>query len=414
MRIAIVGAGISGLVCAHLLAPEYEIVVFEASERVGGHTHTVRYELEGRHYAIDTGFIVFNDWTYPNFRRLLARLGVASQATGMSFGVRDDRNGLEYRASGPNTFFAQRRNLFRPEHYRLIFDIFRLGRRARRILREEPESTLLGEYLAREGYSRSFVDHFILPIAAAIWSAETRVVSELPLHFFLRFFMNHGILNGYDQPTWLVVRGGSAVYVEALMRSFRDRIRVGSPVDRVRRDSGGVEIETRGQPAERFDRVIFACHSDQALASLENPSSAEREILGAIRYRENHAVLHTDEAVLPRSRRAWAAWNYHVSQRDGPVAVTYNMNLLQRISAPVTFCVTLNKTDGIDPKRVLARIRFEHPVFSQSAVWAQRRRTEIDGQNRTHFAGAYWGYGFHEDGVVSALAVARAFDRWLR
>jgi predicted NAD/FAD-binding protein len=333
----------------------------------------------------------------------------------MSFGFSDERTGFEYRASGPNTFFAQRKNLFRAGHYRMIVEILKLGRNAEKILREEPESTRLGDYLERERYSRAFVEHFVVPMASAIWSAEARVVSELPLSFFLRFFANHGMLNAFDQPTWRVVRGGSDVYVDALTRRFPGRIRIATPIARIRRQPGCVEVTPRSAPRERFDRVILACHADQALALLADPSEREREILGAIGYRENIAVLHTDERLLPRTRRAWAAWNYHApADRGGPVAVTYNMNLLQGLSAPVTFCVTLNRPDAMEPNRVLFRIPFHHPVFSHGAARAQRRRSEIDGHNRTHYAGAYWGYGFHEDGVVSALSVARAFGAWLR
>jgi predicted NAD/FAD-binding protein len=410
-----VGAGISGLVAAYLLAPENDVVLFEASDRIGGHTHTERFELDGRRYAIDMGFIVFNDWTYPHFSRLLDRLGVSSQPTRMTFGFSDERTGLEYCASNPNTLFAQRRNLVRPSHYRMIAEIFRLGRSAEKILREEPETTTLGEYLEQNHYSKSFIEQFVKPMASAIWSADTRVVADFSLPFFLRFFMNHGMLNAFDQPTWRVVKGGSDVYVDALVRGFRDRIRLSTPVTRIRRLPDRVEVEAHATPAERFDRVIFACHSDQALGLLADPTPAEREILGAIHYQPNLAVLHTDERVLPRSRRAWAAWNYHALARgDGPVAVTYNMNRLQGISAPVTFCVTLNRPDAMEPSRVLRRIPFHHPVFSRIATAAQKRHGEIDGQNRTHYAGAYWGYGFHEDGVVSALRVARAFGAWLR
>ena len=356
---------------------------------------------------MDTGFIVFNDWTYPNFIDLLEQLGVASQPTLMSFSVRCERTGLEYNGENLNTLFAQRRNLFRPSFHRMIRDILRFNRAAPALLDEERDLSL--EAWLREGnYSREFSEHYILPMAAAIWSAEPGLMGAMPARFFVRFFKNHGLLSVSDRPQWRVIRGGSRAYVEALTAPFRDRIRLKCPVEWVRRHPTHVQVKPWGGPAERFDAVIIATHSDQALRLLADPTPREREILGAIPYQENEAVLHTDTRLLPHRKLAWAAWNYHLpAQPRERVAVTYNMNILQSLDAPETFCVTLNDSDAIDPARILYRTTYHHPVFTEAGVRAQARRDEISGVNRTWYCGAYWSYGFHEDGVNSGLAVAR-------
>jgi predicted NAD/FAD-binding protein len=409
MKLAIVGAGISGLTVAHLLSETHEVTVFEAADWIGGHTHTVDVEEDGKTLHIDTGFIVFNDWTYPNFVRLLEKLGVESLATRMSFGVKDEVTGLEYAATTPRGFFAQRRNVLSPAHYRMLLEILRFRRAAADIIAENPD-TSLGEYLARARYSRRFVDGFVVPMGAAIWSAPWNDLLDFPLVFFVRFLRNHGMLNAFEQPTWRVVKGGSRVYVEALTRSFRDRIRLSTPVVSVRRHEDHVSVRTAHAEPERFDHVVIACHSGQALSVLSDATRAEREILGAIRYQPNQAVLHTDDTLLPRRQHARAAWNYHrLARRDRPVAVSYNMNLLQHLEAKHTYIVTLGRAGEIEPSRVLRRIDWEHPLFSREAVVAQAGFDRISGIDRTHYAGAYWRNGFHEDGVVSALRVARRF-----
>lgn len=409
MRLAIVGAGISGLTVAYLLAKEHEITVFEAADYAGGHTRTVEVEEDGRTLAIDTGFIVFNDWTYPNFQRLLEKLDVESRPTRMSFGVKDEVTGLEYAATTPRGFFAQRRNLLSPAHYRMLLEILRLRRAAPDIL-DRDENVSLGEYLERERYGQRFVDGFIVPMGAAIWSAPWNDLLEFPLAFFVRFLRNHGMLNAFAQPTWRVVKGGSRTYVEALTRSFRDRIRLRTSVVSVERHPDHVRIRAEHGEPERFDHVVLACHSGQALSVLSDANPAEREILGAIRYQRNQAILHTDHTLLPRRKDAWAAWNYHrLARVDRPVAVSYNMNLLQHLPARRTYIVTLGRSGEIEPKAVLRRIDWEHPLFSREAVMAQSGFDRISGIARTHFVGAYWRNGFHEDGVVSALRVASRF-----
>ena len=407
MNIAIIGAGISGLTAAWELHHDHTLTIFEANDYIGGHTHTVEVEVQGQRYAVDTGFIVFNDWTYPNFIALLEQLGVTAQPTLMSFSVRCERTGLEYNGENLNTLFAQRRNLFRPSFHRMIRDILRFNRTAPALLNESRDLSL-EDYLREGRYSQEFIDHYILPMAAAIWSAESAVMGQMPMRFFVRFFKNHGLLSVTDRPQWRVIEGGSHRYVERLIAPFRDRIRRSCPVEWIRRQPNLVEIKPWGGPVERFDHVIIATHSDQALRLLADPTPQEREILGALPYQENDVVLHTDIRLLPRQRRAWAAWNSHLpAQPRERVAVTYNMNILQGLSAPETFCVTLNQNEAIDPARILYRTTYHHPVFTANGVRVQARRDQISGVNRTGYCGAYWSYGFHEDGVNSGLAAAR-------
>jgi predicted NAD/FAD-binding protein len=361
----------------------------------------VDVELDGVVWPVDTGFIVYNERTYPAFTRLLADLGVATQPSTMSFSVRSERTGLEYNGTSLNGLFAQRRNALSPSFYGMIADILRFNRRAPRILENGHADLPLGDYLSAEGYGRRFVADYLTPMGSAVWSLPRARLLDVPTGFFVRFFLNHGFLSVNDRPQWRVVRGGSQRYVAALTHSFRDRIRANHAVRSVRRHADHVEVD-----GESFDQVVLACHSDQALGVLADPSPAEREILGALPYQANDAVLHTDVSVLPRRRLAWAAWNYLLrGDDDAPATVTYDMNILQTLAAPATFCVTLNDRDTVDPARVIQRLRYHHPVYTVAGVAAQARRAEICGVNRTHYCGAYWGYGFHEDGVKSALVV---------
>lgn len=411
MKIAILGAGITGNVAAYELCRDHEITVFEANDYIGGHTHTHDLEWNGRAYAVDSGFIVFNYRTYPEFTRLLGQLGVDVRPSRMSFSVKCERTGLEYSGAGIDALFAQRRNLVRAGFWRMLRDILRFNREAPRLLHDTSDLSL-GDFLAANGYSTEFREHYLIPMAAAIWSADPDEMYRFPARFVLRFFDNHGLLTVADQPQWQVISGGSREYVRRLTRPFADRIRIGAPVEAVIRHPHGVQVKVRGQAPERFDHVFIATHSNQALGMLADASPLEREILGAIRYQPNEAVLHTDAAILPRRRSAWAAWNYHVlPEHRGRVAVTYNMNILQGLDAPVQFCVTLNNSAAIDPARVIRTMTYEHPVFSPQAVAAQQRHDEISGVNRTWYCGAYWGNGFHEDGVVSALRAVGQFRR---
>jgi predicted NAD/FAD-binding protein len=409
VKLAIVGAGISGLTAAWRLAPEHEIAVFEATDHAGGHAHTARVRLGQRELDVDTGFIVYNEQTYPSFTRMLAELGVATQPTDMSFSVRCEATGLEYGGHSLAALFAQPRNLLRPGFLRMLRDVPRFWRDARRLLETEDEKVTLGEFAGGRGYSREFVEWHLLPMGGAIWSTDCEAMREFPALAFARFFANHGLLQLRDRPEWRTVAGGSRCYVEKLVAGFRGRIHLRTPVRAIRRDANGVDLfGTRGSLG-RFDRVVIAAHADQALRMLADPTDPELRVLGAIRYAPNEAVLHTDASLLPRRRAARASWNHHLLPgRRGQAAVTYDLSRLQRLDAPEPLLVTLNRTQDIDPSRVLRRILYHHPQFDGAALRAQRLRGAIDGRNRTHYCGAYWYDGFHEDGVESGLDVVRA------
>ena len=415
MKIAIVGSGIAGLTCAYLLQRQHQITLFEASDWVGGHTHTVDVEVQGQSFAIDTGFIVFNDWTYPNFIRLLDQLGVASQPTEMSFSVHDPASGAEYNGNNLNSLFAQRSNLLRPAFWGMLRDILRFNREAQFDLAEQriAADLTLGQYLQQRGYGQRFIDHYIVPMGAAIWSMSLADMLQFPLQFFVRFFKNHGLLSVSDRPQWRVISGGSRSYVAPLSAGFAEHIRLNCPVQRVERDAEGVTLHSAAG-VERFDKVVFACHSDQALQLLAEPSATEQQILGSLPYADNDVVLHTDTRLLPKRPLAWASWNYRLGgPTSQPAALTYNMNILQGLQSDTTFCVSLNQTAAIDPSKILARYTYAHPQYSLAGVAAQARWEELLGANHSYFCGAYWANGFHEDGVVSGLRVARAFGEAL-
>jgi len=411
-RIAVIGAGVSGLTAAWLLSEKHDVELFEAGDYAGGHTNTEQVEAGGRTWPVNTGFIVFNDWTYPGFIRLMDRLGVASEVSDMSFSVDSHSSGLQYNGTSLNTLFAQRRNLFKPAFLKMIREILRFNQESRADLAADtiPDGETLGQYLDRNRYSQYFRNNYIVPMGAAIWSAPEIVLEQFPIRFFLQFFNNHGMLSVDDRPTWRVISGGSATYVDRMMERLGECTHLNSPISAVERDEEGVTVVTNGN-RHRFDQVILACHSDQALAMLKDATGQEQEILGAIGYQKNDVVLHTDASVLPSNRRAWAAWNYRIPGTNSePVSVTYNMNILQNFDdAPETFCVTLNRSHDIAEDTVIKRFEYDHPVFTLDAVAAQERYDEIGNRNRTHFCGAYWFNGFHEDGVQSALRVTRAF-----
>ncbi|SEI04001.1 NAD(P)/FAD-dependent oxidoreductase [Pseudomonas asplenii] len=413
MKVALIGSGISGLTCAYLLNRQHSITLFEAADWIGGHTHTVDVTVNGQSHAIDTGFIVFNDWTYPNFIRLLGQLGVSHKPTEMSFSVHDPATRLEYNGNTLNSLFAQRSNLLSPAFWGMLRDILRFNRLAIDDLEQQriAADTTLGAYLREGRYGERFIQHYIVPMGAAIWSMSLTDMLGFPLQFFVRFFKNHGLLSVSDRPQWRVIEGGSSRYVEPLTASFRQHIRLNCPVSRVERDDQGVLIHS-ASGSERFDKVIFACHSDQALKLLAEPSDAERQILGALHYADNEVVLHTDTRLLPDRELAWASWNYRLGgQRQA--AVTYNMNILQGIASDTTFCVSLNQSAEIDPRKVLARYTYAHPQYNLAAIAAQQRWEELYGNQHTYYCGAYWANGFHEDGVNSALRVAGAFGEQL-
>lgn len=414
MKIAVVGTGISGLAAAYLLSSEHDICVYEASDYVGGHVHTVSVSMDEIDYQIDTGFIVYNDKTYPNFIKLMNRLGVGSQPTSMSFSVKCDRSGLEYNGTSLSGLFAQRINLMKPSFLSMVRDILKFNREAKSFLKESNEEITFGEFLKRGSYSSELKENYAIPMASAIWSAKPQVIEDSNFRFFAEFFENHGMLNVEDRPQWKVISGGSRQYILPLIESFKDRIRLNDPVQKIARRTDGVEVINKNGESKVFDRVVIAAHSDQALKMIENPTEKEREILGAIPYQKNIAVLHWDSSILPKKRRAWASWNFRrLVKPVEETTVTYNMNMLQTINSQKTFCVSLNMEDLIDPNKIIKKITYHHPIFSTDSIAAQKRHREIDGDDRIHYCGAYWGFGFHEDGLKSALAVCQQFGKSL-
>jgi uncharacterized protein len=403
MRIAIVGSGISGLVAAHRLHPEHEIVVYEAGQRLGGHSNTVRVDGPDETHWIDTGFIVFNDRNYPNFEALLEELGVASQRSHMGFSVSDGRGEFEYSGT-PWGLFARPAHLVSPSFLGMLRDWRRFNREARALIGMNGTAPSLGTWLEQKGFSQHFIDRLIVPQASAVWSADPEQMWSFPASFMAEFFDNHGMYSLRNRPRWKTVSGGSRSYVEAISAPWRERLRLGAPVRRIERGPDGVRIEADGCESERFDEVVLAVHSDQALAMLADPSAVERELLGAIPYQRNEAVLHTDVALLPHRRTAWSSWNFHLAAEPAQGStVTYWMNNLQRLRADREYLVTLNRGAEIDPEKVLRRFEYDHPVYTAAGVAAQARHGEISGVRHTHYCGAYWGWGFHEDGVLSAL-----------
>lgn len=409
MRIAVIGSGISGLAAAYYLSRKHEVHLFEKDDRIGGHTHTVRVESSGGPLAVDTGFIVHNDRTYPNLVKLLAELGVETQPSDMSFGVSCRRSGFEYSSRGLGGFFAQRSNVWRPAHYRLFAEIVRFNREAPKLL-SEPRSRdwTLGEVMERGRYRADFIDRYLYPMAAAVWSMETGMIRSFPASTLIRFFANHGMLGLNTHPKWKVIRGGSCAYLGPLTAPYRGRIHTGVQIERVQRDESGVTLRMAGRASQRFEQVVFACHGNQVLPMLAEPSETERAVMGCFTTSRNEVCLHTDSDLLPRRKAAWASWNYHLADGSEGATLTYHMNRLQGLAAEDEYCVTLNGNGAIDPSKVLRRLVYAHPLYTRAAIDAQGRWAEISGVRRTHFCGAYWGYGFHEDGLNSALRVAAA------
>jgi uncharacterized protein len=425
-NIAIIGTGISGLTCAHLLHSQHNITVFEANDYIGGHTATKEVEVEGKRYAVDTGFIVYNDWTYPNFIKLMQKLGVRAQATEMSFSVKNKTQNIEYNGNTLNSLFAQRRNILRPRFLRIVRDIVRFNKLCKQYLGEkrDTDGQTLMDFIQTHRLSHDFCYNYILPMCAAIWSTSLAEIKSFPLGFFLRFFNNHGLLNITNRPQWYTIVGGSKQYIAPLIQGFADKIHLNRPVMRVvpvqasdvnspRRYAVSIKGPSSAEHIEHFDEVIFACHSDKALAMLSQATEQQRSILGSIPYAENEVVLHTDTQVLPKRKLAWASWNYALTgeagEQEAPAVLTYNMNILQKIESKTTFCVTLNNTKGIAADKILGTYHYSHPQFNHATIAAQGRREEICGQQGLHFCGAYWYNGFHEDGVRSALDVCARF-----
>jgi predicted NAD/FAD-binding protein len=412
-KIAIIGSGIAGLTVAYLLSKHHQVTLFEKNDYLGGHTHTRLVQLKDKVYPVDTGFIVFNNWTYPNFIKLLNQLGVASEPSDMSFSVHCEASRLEYKGTNLNTLFAQRSNLFKPYFWRMIWDILRFNKQALRALTTDSisEQQTLGDFISQQDYSAAFINNYIIPMGAAIWSASTDSMLAFPARFFLQFFNNHGLLNLTHRPEWRVISNGSHSYIKPLTKPYQNSIHVNTPTVEVSRSTKEVKITTQSKQTYHFDQVVFACHSDQALAMLANPTQLEREVLASLPYQKNKVVLHTDTRLMPKRQLAWASWNYYIPQQaKDRVTVTYHMNKLQNLhEAPAKLLVTLNPTQAIDANKIIAEYQYNHPIFTLAGIKAQQRHHEISGHHRSHYCGAYWFNGFHEDGVNSALRVAKHF-----
>ena len=415
MKIAIIGSGISGLTAAYLLNRKHDVTIFEANDYVGGHTHTHKINIGGKNYSVDTGFIVYNERTYPNFIKLLDLLNVERQLSTMGFSVKSVSQDYEYAGESLNSFFAKRSNIFRFGFLRMLYEMYYFGKKVDSIYQELNVSTTLGDYLSDEKYSSEFINYFIIPMGAAIWSTPANKVLDMPAYFFIKFFYNHGMLEVINRPNWWVIKNGSSEYIKKIIKGFEKKIYLSTQVKKVSRNAAGIEISVTGKDqALEFDSVVFAIHSDQALKILNDPTNAEKDILSSIPYQKNEVLLHTDSSVLPKRKLAWASWNYQLdSDPDLPVVLTYNMNILQSINCKETLCVTLNDYNSVDKSKVLKKITYEHPIFTVAGIDAQKRKSEISGVNNTHYCGAYWRNGFHEDGVLSALDVCKDFGEQL-
>ncbi|MFL2982782.1 MAG: NAD(P)/FAD-dependent oxidoreductase [Candidatus Neomarinimicrobiota bacterium] len=410
MKIGIVGSGISGLTCGYVLNKNHDITIFEKNDYVGGHTHTHEIDHNSQKWSVDTGFIVYNERTYPNFIKILNQLGVERQLTRMGFSIKSEKNNLEYAGHSLNGLFAQRTNLIRPSFIRMLFGMWRFNSEAINDLKSLGSEVTLGQYLKSKNYSEEFIEHYIIPIGAAIWSTVAHEMMNMPVIFFIRFFDNHGLLQIVDRPNWWVIKGGSKRYVEKMISGFENNIRLSSPVKNVKRQKNKVTIYFgfEGEYREEFDIIIFATHSNQSLKMLELPTSDEKTILSSIKYQKNEALLHFDESILPKRKTAWSSWNYLLDEdQRNPVALTYNMNILQSLQSNKTFCVSLNSGDLVDQSKIIKHLSYDHPLFTISSIQAQKRKDEICGKNNTYYCGAYWRNGFHEDGVVSALDVCK-------
>jgi uncharacterized protein len=409
-RIAVIGAGISGLAVAYFLSRKHEVWLFEKEPRLGGHTHTHSIETPSGTLHVDTGFIVHNDRTYPNFIRLMRELCVERQKSDMSFGVTDRASGLEYSSRGLNGLFALRANFFRPQHYALLREILRFNKTAADFL-DIPgtPNVTLRKYIRDQKFSERFTRYYLYPMAGAVWSTSPDEIGNFPAFTLIRFFHNHGFLGYYGQPTWYTLQGGSSQYIRPIIQPYQDRIATAIQITGVSRTAKGISVTFTDQPVRTFDEVVLACHAPQALALLQDASPLEASVLAKFATTTNHTVLHTDSSLLPRRPAARAAWNYLLGAKEiSGVTVTYHMNRLQNIRSDEDYCVTLNATEAINPQRILREMKYNHPLYNLEAIRAQTRWAEISGQNHTHFCGAYWSYGFHEDGLNSALRVAQA------
>lgn len=409
-RIAVIGSGISGLAAAYFLSRRHEVHLIEHDTRLGGHTHTITVESSQGPLGLDTGFLVHNDRTYPSLVRLFRELGIETIDTEMCFAVACEGTGLEYSSRGARGFFAQPRNVLSPAHLGLLAEIVRFNRSAPSVLnRPDAERLTLGDFLDSRKFSEAFIHRYLFPMASAIWSASLASIRAFPALTMIRFLDNHGLLQISGQPRWKVVRGGSRAYIPQLIAPLGSRVHTDAHVERIERDEAGVTLHLRNHPPLRVDDVVLACHGDQVLGLLAEPTDTERDVFGGFRTTTNETWLHTDGAVLPKREAARASWNYRLQDdSDAAPTVTYDLNRLQRLTTAEQYCVTLNPRDGIDPAKVIRRMIYRHPLYDAVAIRAQSQWADVSGVARTHYCGAYWFYGFHEDGLRSALRVAKA------
>ena len=407
MKVAVIGSGISGNTLAYLLNKNHDVTLYEKDKRIGGHSHTHEIVINNKKVNVDTGFIVFNKKTYPLFTSLLDNLGVKYENSNMSFSVFSKENNFEYNGTSLNSLFSQRSNLLNPRFIKMIFEILRFNKES---IRLKSKTILLRQYLKNNNYSDYFCKNYILPMGAAIWSSDIKTILNFPAHFFINFFKNHGMLSVSDRPQWLTIKGGSQEYVKKLTRGFKNKIKLNSMIKNVIRNKNFIVIEDN-KSKEKYDYVFFACHSDEALAILKKPTNDELEILGALPYQKNDIILHTDSSVMPQKKLSWAAWNYNIDSPDNsPITLTYNMNILQNIKTKDALLVTLNPKQPLSKDKVIKKLQYTHPKFSKESVSAQLKNKIISGKNRTFYSGAYWGKGFHEDGVKSAYEAVKIFE----
>tara|TARA_Y100001980_G_C14529722_1_gene305547 strand:- start:355 stop:1617 length:1263 start_codon:yes stop_codon:yes gene_type:complete len=409
LKIAVIGSGISGLTSAFLLSKKYEVSLYEKNNYIGGHTHTHEIYENDKKINVDSGFIVYNENTYPNFMKLLNILKIESQHTKMGFSVKSDYEDFEYAGNSVNSIFAQKSNILRPNFLKMIYQILRFNKISKNEFNNIDENVTLNDYLIKFSFSEKFINHYIIPMGAAIWSTSPQKMLNIPAKFFIRFFNNHGLLEVTNRPQWWVIRNGSFQYVKKIIKPFEKNIFLNCKVNSIIRKNNQVKIKfDKGEKI--FDHVIIATHSDQALNLLSDPTDEENKILGAIKYQKNIALIHTDQSILPRRKIAWSSWNYLLNEsQDDFVTLTYNMNILQTLKSKKVYCVTINNTTSIDDRKIIKKIKYHHPLFDIMSVKAQQQKNKICGQNNTYFCGAYWGYGFHEDGVNSALDVCKKF-----
>jgi predicted NAD/FAD-binding protein len=407
MKVAVIGSGISGNTLAYLLNKNHDVPLYEKDKRIGGHSHTHEIVINNKKVNVDTGFIVFNKKTYPLFTSLLNNLGVKYENSNMSFSVFSKENNFEYNGTSLNSLFSQRRNLLSPKFLKMIFEILRFNKES---IKLKSKTILLKQYLKNNNYSTYFCKNYILPMGAAIWSSDINTILNFPAHFFIDFFKNHGMLSVTNRPQWLTIKGGSQEYVKKLTSGFKDKIRLNSKIKNIVRYKSYVVIEDN-KSKEKFDYVFFACHSDEALETLKKPTADEVKILSALPYQKNDIILHTDSSIMPQKKLSWAAWNYNIdSPDDSPITLTYNMNILQNIKTKDSLLVTLNPKLPISKGKVIKKLQYTHPKFSKDSVSAQLKNKIISGKNRTFYSGAYWGKGFHEDGVKSAYEAVKIFE----